>query len=113
MRRSVFAGLAAGALLLAATGARAGFYDVTESELRGEPGSIIRFEVKNLAPPGATVFRILYRSGQAVARQVPGAGLGLTITLAILKAHDGTIDVVKSDETGTTFRMTLPLLPSI
>jgi protein-histidine pros-kinase len=64
-------------------------------------------------PEPNRIFERLYRSGQAIARQVPGAGLGLTITLAILKAHDGTIDVVKSDETGTTFRMTLPLLPSI
>jgi signal transduction histidine kinase len=44
-----------------------------------------------------------------VARQVPGAGLGLTIVLAIVEAHGGTIDVVRSDSTGTTFRMTLPL----
>lgn len=64
-------------------------------------------------PEPNRIFERLYRSGQAIARQVPGAGLGLTITLAILKAHDGTIGVVKSDETGTTFRMTLPLLPSI
>ncbi|MBO9519970.1 MAG: PAS domain S-box protein [Nocardioidaceae bacterium] len=55
------------------------------------------------------IFERLYRSGAAVAQQIPGAGLGLTITLAILKAHHGSIQVVKSDETGTTFRMTLPL----
>jgi protein-histidine pros-kinase len=55
------------------------------------------------------VFERLYRSGSAVARQVPGAGLGLTIVLAIVEAHGGTIDVVRSDSTGTTFRMTLPL----
>lgn len=59
------------------------------------------------------IFERLYRSGQAIARQVPGAGLGLTITLAILKAHHGTISVIRSDESGTTFRMTLPLLPSV
>lgn len=55
------------------------------------------------------VFERLYRSGSAVAQQVPGAGLGLTITLAIVEAHHGHIAVVKSDETGTTFRITLPL----
>jgi protein-histidine pros-kinase len=55
------------------------------------------------------VFERLFRSGSAVAQQVPGAGLGLTITLAIVEAHRGTIHVVKSDDSGTTFRMTLPL----
>jgi PAS domain S-box-containing protein len=55
------------------------------------------------------IFERLYRSGSAVAQQVPGAGLGLTITLAIVEAHRGSISVVKTDETGTTFRMSLPL----
>ena len=56
------------------------------------------------------IFERLYRSGTAIAQQVPGAGLGLTITLAILEAHHGRISVVKSDESGTTFRMSLPLV---
>lgn len=55
------------------------------------------------------IFERLYRSGSAVAQQVPGAGLGLTIALAIVEAHHGTIGIVKSDTHGTTFRITLPL----
>jgi PAS domain S-box-containing protein len=55
------------------------------------------------------IFERLYRSGSAVAQQVPGAGLGLTIALAIVEAHNGTIGVVESNETGTTFRMQFPL----
>lgn len=55
------------------------------------------------------IFERLYRSGSAIAQQVPGAGLGLTIALAIVEAHHGEIRVVKSDDTGTTFRMALPL----
>ena len=55
------------------------------------------------------IFERLYRSGSAVAQQVPGAGLGLTIALAIAEAHHGSIGLVKSDETGATFRMELPL----
>jgi PAS domain S-box-containing protein len=55
------------------------------------------------------IFERLYRTGSAVAQQVPGAGLGLTIALAIVEAHHGTIGVVKSDAHGTTFRISLPL----
>jgi len=58
----------------------------------------------------AKIFERLYRSGAAVAQQVPGAGLGLTIALAIVEAHNGTIGVVKSDNHGTTFRMSFPLI---
>jgi PAS domain S-box-containing protein len=56
------------------------------------------------------IFERLYRSGAAVAQQVPGAGLGLTIALAIVEAHHGTIGVVKTDSSGTTFRMSFPLI---
>lgn len=59
------------------------------------------------------IFERLYRSGSAVAQQVPGAGLGLTIALAIVEAHHGSIGVVKSDPHGTTFRITLPLAGSV
>ena len=58
------------------------------------------------------IFERLYRSGSAVAQQVPGAGLGLTIALAIVEAHHGTIGVVKSDNHGTTFRMSFPMVQS-
>ena len=55
------------------------------------------------------IFERLYRSESAIVDQIPGAGLGLTIALAIAVAHQGTIGVVKTDETGATFRLQLPL----
>ncbi len=55
------------------------------------------------------LFERLFRSSTAVAQQTPGAGLGLTIALAIVEAHAGTIEVVASGQEGTTFRMTFPL----
>jgi protein-histidine pros-kinase len=55
------------------------------------------------------IFERLFRSQAAVAQQTPGAGLGLTIALAIVEAHAGTIEVVESAPGGTTFRMTFPL----
>jgi PAS domain S-box-containing protein len=58
------------------------------------------------------LFERLFRSQTAVAQQTPGAGLGLTIALAIVEAHAGTIEVVESGAGGTTFRMTFPLRPT-
>jgi PAS domain S-box-containing protein len=55
------------------------------------------------------LFERLFRAPTAVALQTPGAGLGLTIALAIVEAHAGTIEVVSSGEGGTTFRMTFAL----
>jgi PAS domain S-box-containing protein len=57
------------------------------------------------------LFERLFRTPTAVAQQTPGAGLGLTIALAIVEAHAGTIEVVSSSKEGTTFRMTFPLRP--
>jgi protein-histidine pros-kinase len=57
------------------------------------------------------IFERLFRSPNAVAQQTPGAGLGLTIALAIVEAHAGTIEVVSSGSRGTTVRMTFPLRP--
>jgi protein-histidine pros-kinase len=58
------------------------------------------------------LFERLFRSQSAVAQQTPGAGLGLTIALAIVEAHAGTIEVVETGAGGATFRMTFPLRPT-
>ncbi len=58
------------------------------------------------------LFLRLFRTPDAVAQETPGLGLGLTIALAIVEAHAGTIEVVSSGPGGTTFRMTFPLGPS-
>jgi protein-histidine pros-kinase len=55
------------------------------------------------------IFERLYRAGSAVAQQVPGAGLGLPIARAIAQGHGGTITLAKSDRSGATFRLELPL----
>jgi PAS domain S-box-containing protein len=59
------------------------------------------------------LFERLFRTPAAVAQQTPGAGLGLTIALAIVEAHAGTIEVAASGPGGTTFRMTFPLRPTM
>jgi protein-histidine pros-kinase len=55
------------------------------------------------------IFERLYRSGSAVAKQIPGAGLGLTIALAIAQAHGGSLELVSGGSSGATFRMVIPL----
>jgi PAS domain S-box-containing protein len=55
------------------------------------------------------VFERLYRSQAAVAREIPGAGLGLSIASAILEAHHGNIRVKSSSEAGSTFEMEIPV----
>jgi signal transduction histidine kinase len=53
------------------------------------------------------LFEPFFRSHEANARAVPGTGLGLTISKAIVDAHHGTIEI-ESTEDGTTFRVRLP-----
>ncbi|MFL5913748.1 MAG: sensor histidine kinase [Gaiellaceae bacterium] len=55
----------------------------------------------------AHLFEPFFRSHEANARAVPGTGLGLTISKAIVDAHHGTIEV-DSTKDGTTFRVRLP-----
>ena len=56
----------------------------------------------------AHLFERFFRASGAVARQIPGTGLGLYISKAIAEAHDGTIHAESAAELGTTFRVTLP-----
>ena len=54
------------------------------------------------------LFEPFFRAGRGMARGVPGTGLGLTITKAIVDAHGGTIDVESTPGVGTTFRVSFP-----
>ncbi|NYF08879.1 signal transduction histidine kinase [Leifsonia sp. AK011] len=57
------------------------------------------------------LFGRFFRASTATRNAVPGVGLGLTITRAIVVAHDGAMEVESEEGIGTTFRMRLPLLP--
>jgi two-component system, sensor histidine kinase and response regulator len=58
------------------------------------------------------VFERFFRTAAATKRAIPGTGLGLTITKAIVDAHRGTITVDSNSGGGTTFRVSLPMRPA-
>ena len=55
------------------------------------------------------LFEAFFRSRAAIEAAVPGTGLGLTITKAIVDAHGGSIEVRCPAGGGTTFRVTIPV----
>ncbi len=55
------------------------------------------------------LFTRFFRASTATRNAVPGVGLGLTITRAIVLAHGGTMDVESEEGVGTEFCFTLPV----
>lgn len=55
------------------------------------------------------LFSRFFRATTATRNAVPGVGLGLTITKAIVTAHHGEMDVESEEGVGTRFSLTLPL----
>ncbi len=56
------------------------------------------------------IFDRFYRADQARSREVPGAGLGLSIARWIAEMHDGRIEVESQVGMGSLFRIVLPVL---
>ena len=57
------------------------------------------------------IFERFFRTALATQQAIPGTGLGLTITKAIVEAHHGTISVDSNEGRGSVFRIRLPLHP--
>ncbi|WP_435748029.1 ATP-binding protein [Nocardioides sp. SYSU DS0663] len=55
------------------------------------------------------LFSRFFRSSLAQQRAIPGSGLGLSITRAIVEKHGGSIEVESGVEEGTLFRVRLPV----
>jgi signal transduction histidine kinase len=57
------------------------------------------------------LFTGLYRTSRARDRAIPGTGLGLTLSRAVVQRHHGTIELVDHEGPGTTVKVRLPLDP--
>jgi len=56
------------------------------------------------------IFDRHFRSQNARISRHDGSGLGLALARSIIRAHNGWIDVVSTENTGSTFTITLPLI---
>ena len=54
------------------------------------------------------LFERFFRTARAQEQAIPGVGLGLSISKAIIEAHDGRISIHSSEGAGTTFFVDLP-----
>jgi signal transduction histidine kinase len=58
------------------------------------------------------IFEPFYRGRKAVAEQIHGTGLGLSLVKRIVEAHEGTIVVESASPQGTAFVIRLPTAPA-
>jgi len=56
-----------------------------------------------------SLFTQFFRSSVSTRYAIPGVGLGLVITKAIVDAHGGQMSVDSTEGVGSTFTMTLPI----
>ena len=55
------------------------------------------------------LFERFFRTAKATEQAIPGTGLGLAISKAIVQAHGGRITFASSEDSGTTFRVSIPI----
>ncbi len=84
-----------------------------EVRLRAEEGlAVLEVDDTGLGIPEEEqerLFERFFRSSNAIESAIPGTGLGLTITKAIIERHGGSIEVESAANTGTTVRVRLPM----
>lgn len=55
------------------------------------------------------IYEKFYRVGSTLVHDIKGSGLGLSIVMHVVKAHDGRVDLVSAPGEGSTFTIVLPL----
>jgi signal transduction histidine kinase len=56
----------------------------------------------------AHIFERFYRGNTADVEKTAGSGLGLAIARTIAETHDGSLELVKSDDNSTVFELRIP-----
>jgi signal transduction histidine kinase len=85
---------------------------VTISLSKSEKSALITVRDTGMGIPASELdqlFSRFFRATTATRNAVPGVGLGLTITKAIVVAHHGEMGVTSDEGVGTEFSVTLPL----
>jgi signal transduction histidine kinase len=54
------------------------------------------------------IFELFYRGEKAVATQIEGSGVGLSLVKQIVEAHGGNISVKSTPGVGSAFTISLP-----
>jgi signal transduction histidine kinase len=57
------------------------------------------------------MFTGLYRTSRARDAAIPGTGLGLTLSRAVVSRHHGSIELVEQKDHGSTILVRLPMDP--
>ncbi|MBB5633879.1 signal transduction histidine kinase [Cryobacterium mesophilum] len=88
--------------------------NVTVSVVTDAENATVSFQDTGMGIPPAELdklFSRFFRASTATRNAVPGVGLGLVITKAIVSAHGGELGVTSEEGAGTRFTMSLPLAP--
>jgi signal transduction histidine kinase len=87
---------------------------VTPNAEAGATGAVIVVADSGIGIPPDELSQLttrFFRASSATRRAIPGVGLGLSITKAVIDAHGGTMGITSTLGEGTTFTVTLPAAP--
>lgn len=87
---------------------------IKAERIPGEDGGSVRISVSDTGPgipdeQAPKLFDLYFRS--PYARNIRGAGMGLTIVKAVARAHGGRVELSSEPGKGSTFSMILPVMP--